>query len=411
MKSDIDALMRARNLDAILITGGEGYSEVRDYMTNGAHITGGYVVKKVDSDPLLVVSGMETEEAKKSGYPVKGWNELGYTDLLQDYDIDVATIKFWEVCLKAAGVQSGTVGLYGRGDINTYIQLFQLANEQLDNYTFVGETGRTLFDEAFLTKDDDEIERIKSVAQRTNDVVEATWNFIAAHKAIDDETLVNEDGVPLTIGEVKRFVRVQLMERGLEDTGMIFAQGRDAGFPHSRGEDDEVLQLGKSIVFDLFPRELGGGYHHDMTRTWCIGYAPPEVQATYDEVMTAFDKSLEDFAIAKATHMMQEVVLDYFEGNGHPTGRSDSSANEGYVHSLGHGVGLRIHERPSITHLRKDDVWQVGNVVTIEPGLYYPEKGFGVRVEDMFIITEQGELISLTPFKKDLVLPLNEQED
>jgi len=407
MKSDIDALMRARNLDAILIAGGEGYSEVRDYMSNGAHITGGYIVKKLDAEPVLFVSGMETEEAKKSGYQVVGWNELGLMDLYADHDPDTATVLFWEKCLKAAGVDSGTVGLYGRGDINTYVQLFALANQKLDGYQFVGETGRTLFAEAFLTKDEVEIERIKSVADRTNEVVEAAWNYIASHKANDDETVVNEDGEPLTIGMVKRFIRVQLMERGLEDTGMIFAQGRDAGFPHSRGEDAEALKLGQSIVFDLFPRELGGGYHHDMTRTWSIGYATPEVQEAYDDVMTAFDKSLEDFGVGKATHSMQEVVLDYFEGNGHSTGRSDSTANEGYVHSLGHGVGLLIHERPSISHIRREDVWQVGNVVTIEPGLYYPEKGFGVRVEDLFIITENGELISLTSFKKDLVLPLN----
>lgn len=409
MKSDIDALMRSRELDAILIAGGEGYSEVRDYMSNGAHITGGYIVKKLDSEPMIFVSGMETEEAKKSGYPVKGWNELGLNELYTEHERDVATVLFWGKCLESAGVESGKVGIYGRGDINEYVQLFALAKEHLTNYEFVGETGRTLFDEAFLTKDEQEIERIKSVADRTNEVMQATWDFVASHQATDDETVVNADGEALTVGQVKRFVIRELMERGLEDTGMIFAQGRDAGFPHSRGEADDVLKLGQSIVFDLFPREFGGGYHHDMTRTWSIGYATPEVQEAYDDVMTAFDKSLEDFAVGKATHSMQEAVLDYFEGKGHPTNRSDSSANEGYVHSLGHGVGLLIHERPSISHIRRDDTWQKGNVVTIEPGLYYPDKGFGIRVEDLFIITENGELISLTPFRKDLVLPLNEK--
>lgn len=409
MKSDLDKLMEARGLDALLIAGGEGYSEVRDYLSNGAHITGGFIVKKRGAEPMLIVSGMETEEAKKSGFPVKGWNELGYFELATKNDPDTAQVLFWGVSLDAAGVSSGTIGLYGRGDINTYVKYFAMANEMYaGRYTFVGETGRTLFDEAFLTKDALEIERIKSVARRTNEVVEATWNFIAQHRAAADESLINADGQALTIGQVKRFVRAQLMERGLEDTDMIFAQGRDAGFPHSRGEENDVLKLGQSIVFDLFPRELGGGYHHDMTRTWCIGYAPPEVQEVYDTVMNAFDKSLEDFALGKGTHSMQETVLDYFEGLGHPTGRSNPTANEGYVHSLGHGVGLLIHEKPRISHIYKDDKWEVGNVVTIEPGLYYPDRGFGVRVEDMFVITEEGELISITSFKKDLVLPLNQ---
>jgi Xaa-Pro aminopeptidase len=410
MKSNLDTLMQKRKLDAIFITGGEGYSEVRDYLSNGADITGGYIVKKIDEDPLLVVSGMEIEEAKKSACVVKSWSELGLYDLYNEYDDpDLRTIVFWGICLETAGVKSGKIGIYGRGDVNVYIKLFNMANEYFEQYEFVGETGLTLFEEAFLTKDTFEVDRLKSVAERTNQVMEATWNYIASHQADKDELVVKADGTALTIGEIKRFVRAALMERGLEDTGMIFAQGRDAGFPHSRGEADEVLKLGQSIVFDLFPRELGGGYHHDMTRTWCIAYAAPEVQEAYETVMQAFDIAVETFKLGQRTHAMQEAVLDFFESKGHPTLRSDNKTEKGYVHSLGHGIGLHVHERPSISELRKEDTWEIGNAVTIEPGLYYPDKGFGVRIEDLFIITENGELISLTPFKKDLVLPLTGQ--
>ncbi len=407
MKAELDRLMTERGLDAIFIAGGEGYSEVRDYMSNGAHITGGFIIKKPGADPLLIVSGMETEEAKKSGYPVQSWGTLGYYDLLQEYSPEEAGVRMWQRCLEAAGVMAGTIGMYGRGDINEYVELVRMANAILEGYRFVGETGTTLFDEAFLTKDAEEIARIESVAQRTNEVMQATWDFIAGHRANEEEILVNSAGEILTIGTVKRFVLVQLLDRGLEDTGMIFAQGRDAGFPHSRGEASDPVRLGKSIVFDLFPRELGGGYHHDMTRTWCIGYAPPEVQQTYDEVMQAFDIAIETYGLGKPTHLMQEAVQDFFEAKGHPTLRTDSSSQAGYVHSLGHGMGLKIHERPSVSHIRRDDIWQVGNAVTIEPGLYYPDQGLGVRIEDLFIVMENGELRSFTPFRKDLVLPLN----
>ena len=105
---------------------------------------------------------------------------------------------------------------------------------------------------------------------------------------------------------------------------------------------------------------------------------------------------------------MQEAVLDYFEGAGHATIRSEPGAMEGYVHTLGHGVGIDIHEGPSISHMRRDDLCQMGNILTIEPGLYYPERGFGVRVEDLFVINDKGELESLTPFRKDLVIPLQD---
>jgi Xaa-Pro aminopeptidase len=69
-------------------------------------------------------------------------------------------------------------------------------------------------------------------------------------------------------------------------------------------------------------------------------------------------------------------------------------------------VGINIHESPAISHIRRVDVFEVGNAITIEPGLYYPDRGMGVRVEDFFIINENGELISITPFRKDLVIPI-----
>src|SRR5690606_36882179 len=115
-----------------------------------------------------------------------------------------------------------------------------------------------------------------------------------------------------TIGDVKRFIRRTLMDHDLEDTGMIFAQGRDAGFPHSRGQSDMPLKLGQSIVFDLFPREIGGGYHHDVTRTWCIGYAPEDVQQTYDVVMQSFEIAMNAYAEpGQPAYTLQEAVLDY----------------------------------------------------------------------------------------------------
>lgn len=411
MKADLDHLMQARGLVAILVTGGEDYSDIRDYMSNGAHISGGFIIKKQGASPLLVVNNMEVEEAKKSGYPVITIGECGFYELLKEHPQDPikATVLFWGRVLAAADVTGGTVGVYGKGEIHHYTELLTQLNTQLPTYTFVGEltAGKpTLFQEAYLTKDEAELARIFSVAQRTNAVMAQAWDFIASHRADANETVVKADGTPLTIGEVKRFVRRALLEVELEDTHMIFAQGRDAGFPHSRGEDGQALKLGQSIVFDLFPREMGGGYHHDMTRTWCIGYAPPAVQRAYDQVMTAFEVAVEAFALNSPTHLMQEAVLDYFEKEGHTTQRTDNNPMTGYVHSLGHGLGLNVHEAPSISHLRRHDTFQVGNFITIEPGLYYPDEGFGVRIEDAFIISASGELQSITPFKKDLVLPL-----
>ncbi|HVU11090.1 MAG TPA: Xaa-Pro peptidase family protein [Phototrophicaceae bacterium] len=410
MKSDLDKLMEKRGLDAIIVAGDEHGNPPRAYLSNGAAVTGGYVLKQRGSDPILVVNPMEIEEGAKSGLQTYSFNEFDWGALLKSLDGDIpkATVVFWKRMLQKIGLESGKVGVYGAGTINQYVDLVRMVGEQYPGYQLVGEMGMTLFDEAYVTKDADEINRIKSVAERTSAVLQATWDFIGEHQS-EGEIVVKGDGSPLTIGDVKRFVRRELLDRDLEDDAMIFAEGHDGGVPHSRGEAEMPLKLGQAIVFDLFPREIGGGYYHDSTRTWSIGYAAPEVQEAYQQVMDAFDVAVDNFRVNAPAKIMQEAVQDYFESKGHPTTRSNPATQVGYVHSLGHGVGLNIHERPSIGHMSKD-VLQAGNVISIEPGLYYPERGFGVRIEDLCYIDAGGNLVDLTTFHKDLVLPLRKSE-
>lgn len=408
MKSELNHLMAERGLEAIVVMASHDYSAALDYLVGSVHITGGMAWKKRGDEPILIVGGMEIEEARASGLMCYTYSDFNYYDLFAQNNNDPmkATVALWGVILERLAIANGKIGIYGVGDHHHILALTDLLREAYPTYQFVGESGMTIFDQAALTKSADELARIQSVAERTNTVMAMTWDFISGHQ-VTGETVMKADNTPLTIGDVKRFVRRALLDHNLEDTGMIFAQGRDAGFPHSRGQEDMALQLGQTIVFDLFPRELGGGYHHDMTRTWCIGYATPEAQNLYQQVMTAFDMAIESYGLNKATHLMQETVQDYFENLGHPTLRSNPNTQNGYTHSLGHGMGLNIHERPRISHTSKEDVFMVGNVVTIEPGLYYPEKEMGIRVEDSFYVTEAGELLSLTSFRKDLVLPIN----
>ncbi len=410
MKADIDRLMAERDLDAFIVFGGEEFNSARYYLSNGAHITHGSIVKARGGAALLVCSRIEVAEAQKSGLQVKTDAELGWNERLKEAENDglKATALFFGDLLEAVGVTEGRIGLYGAWQVNKTIALYEQLNT-LSQYEFVAEKSPTVIEAAMLTKDADEIAKLKSVAERANQAMGAAWDFIAGLRR-DGDFICDESGRKATIGDVKALVRRELMARGLEDTGMIFAQGRDAGYPHSRGEDDMPLQVGRAIVFDLFPRELGGGYHHDMTRTWCIGHAPDEVQAAYDQIMQAFDIAVEAYGLNKPTHLMQEAVQDHFERLGHASSRSAPKAMSGYMHSLGHGVGIDIHERPSISHLARKDIFEIGNVLTLEPGLYYPDLGYGARVEDMFIIDDNGELISLTPFRKDLVIPLGEVE-
>lgn len=405
MKSDLDRLMAARDLNGITVFGPAEHNTPLNYMTNSARISDGIVVKKAGQPPALICGLMERDEAAKSGLPVSIYPDYDLNRLMKESASPFeARVKMLGLILEQHGI-TGTVAFYGQGDPGQELIRLTELSKLLPGLTITGETTTTIFDEAFMTKDQQEVAALKSVAERANQVFSLTLDFIKTHK-VKDSTLVKSDGRPLTIRDVKRFVRGQLIEFDLEDHGgMIFAQGHDAGVPHSRGEDGDALMLGKSIIFDFSPTDLDTGYYHDMTRTFCLGFAPPEVQQAYDEVSHAFHDILESITLGDNYNSYQGRVCDFFEEKGHKTVRSDYGVKNGYVHGLGHGLGLEIHERPSM-YSYSTDVVQPNQVVTIEPGLYYPERDFGVRVEDTVYVDDKGEVHSLTPVSKDLIIPM-----
>jgi len=403
MKSDLDRLMQQRKLNGLVVMGPAEDNTALRYMTNGARITDGIVVKKAGEQPALVCGLMEREEAAKSGLPTSIYADYDLTRLMKESSSPFeARLKMMAEILKRHEI-SGAVGFYGRGEPGqSYMTLKGLA-ELTPRLEVVGETETTIFDEAFMTKDDDEIAALKSVAERANLIFGEVIEFIRTH-TVKGSTLVKLDGSALTIRDVKRYTRGRLIAHDLEDPGgMIFAQGHDAGVPHSRGEDGDALTLGKSIIFDFSPRDLATGYYHDMTRTFCLGFAPPEVQQAYDEVSHIFHNILESITVGDKYSSYQDRVCDFFEQAGHKTVRSDLGVKNGYVHGLGHGLGLQIHERPGMYSHSKDAA-QPRQVITIEPGLYYPERDFGVRIEDTVLIDEKGEAHSLTPYPKAVVI-------
>jgi Xaa-Pro aminopeptidase len=262
---------------------------------------------------------------------------------------------------------------------------------------------------AYETKDEAELAALREVGLLASEVVKRTWQFLAAHKAESltvGAPLRNQQGQLLTIGMVKQFILQQEVALGLDNPkGPIFAQGRDAGVPHSHGQDDQVVEVGRSIVFDYYPRSSKTGYYHDMTRTWCMGLAPAEVAQAYSDVHALFGQVVANLRVGEPTANAQILCLDFFEARGYETPRSHPGTQQGYVHSVGHGLGLSVHEAPAMRH-KSTDLLRAGNVITIEPGLYYPERGFGIRVEDTVYLDADGNTHTLTHFPYDLVLPV-----
>jgi Xaa-Pro aminopeptidase len=237
----------------------------------------------------------------------------------------------------------------------------------------------------------------------------STIEFIQGHR-VRGGGLVKDDSSPLTVADVKREALRHLFELGLEDPeGMIFAIGRDAGIPHSAGSPDDQLRLGEAIVFDLFPREARGGYFHDMTRTFSLGHAGPRVQETYDQVKLCYEQVVSALKVNELGRTYQDLACDIFEELEHETPRTNPHTENGYVHNLGHGVGLELHSRPRLSgsDLNTDRLVP-GSVFSIEPGLYYPDRGYGVRLEDLWTVDQAGEFHCLTGFPKELIVPVGE---
>jgi Xaa-Pro aminopeptidase len=241
----------------------------------------------------------------------------------------------------------------------------------------------------------------------TTEVIGQVADFLTSHRT-QAEILIKSDGSPLTIGDVKRKIDLWLIERGAENPeGTIFAIGHDAGVPHSTGKAADSLRLGQTIVFDIFPRETGGGYFYDITRTWCLGYAPDDAMALYEDVHFVYQECRKSLRLETPCRDYQLLACDLFEKRGHPTVRSAPATREGYVHSLGHGVGLHIHELPMFRATAPDEErLRPGVVITVEPGLYYPDRGLGVRIEDTVYARPDGTFETLAEYPHDLVLPM-----
>ncbi len=407
MKRDLDHLMEERGLDAILISGPGHSNPALYYMTNGASLTRGHVLKKRGEEPVLLCSPIEREIAAASGLAVVNMNKYDYIGILRDTkDRFAAAIELHRRIFKDLNV-SGRVGFYGMGDRGRAWVLLNGIDAQLEDIQVHGDFDVTPLDLARTTKDKAEVEHIREMGRRTCLVVERTIQFLKSHR-VQDETLIQADGTPLTIGRTHEEIGRLIAEQRMEDPeGIIFAIGRDAGIPHSKGNPQDVLALGQSIVFDIFPQEAGGGYFFDMTRTFCLGYAPPEIEQAYQDVYDCMEHVMAAYQVGVETRRYQQMTCEFFENRGHPTVGSDTQTESGYVHSLGHGVGLAIHEEPRFSDVPSNtDTIQPGHVFTIEPGLYYPDRGYGVRIEDVIWINPDGQVENLTDFPKELVIEL-----
>jgi Xaa-Pro aminopeptidase len=157
---------------------------------------------------------------------------------------------------------------------------------------------------------------------------------------------------------------------------IIVASGPNAARPHHAPGDRRIMP-GEPVVIDM--GATVEGYTADLTRTICLGEPTPEIASVYTIVLDAQRAVLASLRAGLTGKEVDQLARDVIAAAGH---------GDHFIHGLGHGVGMQIHEGPS-AGLRSSDVMQTGMSLTIEPGIYIPGWG-GVRTEDMVIIEDNG---------------------
>lgn len=400
MISDIDSEMEKRGIESLIVFGDStvGNPDL-GYVVGTSLPRGGIYLKRAGHQPTLIVSNIDVGSAKRGRVrTIRTYSDYGFERISSRYDRNEARVRFYQKIMKDEGLQ-GPVIVAGRNDSSHTLELVDSLRKK--RIRIKGEKTPTILESARETKDRFEISRLREVGKKTCWVVEKTRRFLQGAKTRGGK--ISFKSKTMKVGDVKKIIGRYLVEKNLvaiEDT--IFAPGRRSSDPHYMGEDNAPLRTGEPIVFDIFPSEPDG-YWHDCTRTYTFGTPSKKLKEMYNIVLEAQTNALDMVKEQAPCRDLMMKACEIFENHGWPTARQLMKGNKearvrGFVHGLGHGVGLTIGERPYLSLFGKD-VLRKGSVVTIEPGLYDPRIG-GVRIEDIVVVGSPGE--NLTPLPKDM---------
>lgn len=225
-----------------------------------------------------------------------------------------------------------------------------------------------------VTKDEEEIENIRKACKLTDSCFSHLLEFIK---------------VGMTEKEIAYEIQRYFVENGASGLAFesIVASGVNSSKPHAV-PTDKAIQAGDIITLDFGCKY--NGYCSDMTRTIFVGYVQEYMKGVYNLVLKNQEQTLEEMYDGANTKILFKMVDNDFRVHKYEL-----------VHALGHGVGLDVHEEPSIGP-RKENVLKENMVVTDEPGIYIAGK-FGVRIEDTVLITKAG-CETLTNSSKDIIV-------
>jgi Xaa-Pro aminopeptidase len=332
-----------------------------------------------DGMRVLIIRDIEMERAKQSARADKVFCPADFEpEEGLDGDRETATAQALAECLMRGGITSVTAD---RSLPLIYAFMMQSEGIELECDIDLGVHERR-------SKDAEELGHLRAAQATTETVMRQICEMILGSAADADGTLIH-DGTPLTSERVISMIDIAFLEHGATTPhGSIAACGPIGSDCHHRGAGD--LKTGQPIIIDIFPHIRKTGYNGDCTRTIVHGTIPAEVARMHAAVLEAKNAGEAVIKPGVTGEEVHQAVIDVIKAHGYNAGLPADDAPDSFcsmVHGTGHGIGLEVHEQP-LLDLRGPEL-VVGDVLTIEPGLYCKAIG-GLRIEDMVAVTEDG---------------------
>lgn len=291
-------------------------------------------------------------------------------------DMEVATAQAVAECLRRAGIEIVTAD---RTLSMVYVDCLRKAGIEVGCDLDLGVSGRR-------SKDEQEIAWLREAQRLTEDAVRVGCELIAGAAVRDDGVLLHE-GEVLTAERVRFAINLRVLELGGVPAHWIVAPGKQGGDCHEHGSGE--IRTGEPVIIDVYP-SFGPRYFGDCTRTVVHGEVSPLLQKMHAAVLDARRSAEKTLRAGIPAGDVHTATVEAVRRHGFEYGIPGEDAPDSYIslqHGTGHGVGLSVHEAPQLNFGGPDLV--AGDAVTIEPGLYGKAAG-GLRVEDLYIVTETG---------------------
>ncbi len=255
-----------------------------------------------------------------------------------------------------------------------------------------------LFDDRRRSKSEAQIAGSRRAQRAAEAAMDACRALLRRSEIRGDELLL--DGRQLTVERVKADMNVAFAAHDTTADEYIVAPGGQGAVGHHMGSGP--IRPRTPLVVDISPRDNASAVYTDMTRTFVVGEVPDDVREWHRLCKEALDRAIAEIRAGVEARAVFDGTCDIFEAAGEPTQRTKKpgeTLSDGFFHGLGHGVGLEVHEEPSMGRLASKKL-VAGDVVTVEPGLYRAGYG-GVRLEDIVLVTEAGAEV-ITEYGYDL---------